>query len=163
MSMNTVLAVGGIVALCAVLTLTSPARRNLLAWRWGGSGPRWVILRSSVSWTPTKTLRAWTSLGVVIFAGAVVIWILGAWFVAILVALIALSLFGMAFGGWRTNRPLAPPTSDPVADVVDRNLLRFSPRVDDLIREICALGGRGRLEGFDWGDPAAPRSNLDEL
>jgi hypothetical protein len=161
--MNTVLAVGGTVALCAVLALTSSARRNLLAWKWGGSGPRWVMMRSSVRRTRPTTLRAWTALGVLVVTAAVAIWVLGAWFVAILVGLIGLSLLGMAFGGWRTNRSLAPPTSDPVADVVDRGLLRFSPRVDDLIREICELGGRDRLAGFDWGDPNAPRRDLDGL
>ncbi|MFL5736303.1 MAG: hypothetical protein ACJ76P_03065 [Actinomycetota bacterium] len=30
-------------------------------------------------------------------------------------------------------------------------------------REICELGGRDRLEGFDWGDPDAPRRDLDGL
>ena len=160
--MTTFLRIGGIVALCAVLALTSSARRNLIAWRWGGrSEPRRV--RSSVRRTPPTTLLTWTALGVLVLVGAVAIWILGAWFVAILVGLIGLSLLGMAFGGWRTNRSLAPPTTDPVADVVDRGLLRFSPRVDDLIREICELGGRDRLAGFEWGDPNAPRSDLDGL
>jgi hypothetical protein len=79
------------------------------------------------------------------------------------VALIGFSVLGMAFGGRRTNRSLAPPTNDPVADVVDRGLLRFSPRVDDLIREICELGGRDRLAGFDWGDQHAALRELDGL
>ena len=159
------LTVGAMVALCCLLVFTSNARRNLVAWKWGGrSGARYVVRRSSPAGPDSSTkLRSWSIAGALVLAGAVATWIAGAWVVAVFVALIGLCLLGMAADGLRTNRALAPPTTDPVADVVDRQLLRFSPRVDDLIREICELGGRDQLRGFDWGDPNDPRGDLDGL
>ena len=160
-----------VTTLLGVLRFTSPAVRELSyrkgqLWYLGPSTkryPRAEAWRSHPSdAVPARAIWMWLGAAVVVINAALGAWGLGSWIGAAFVGLLAACLIGMAVGGWRTNRALRPRTEDPVVDVVDRGLLRFSPKVDELIREICAAGGRERLETFDWGDPGA-HVDVEEL
>ncbi|MFL5736559.1 MAG: hypothetical protein ACJ76P_04400 [Actinomycetota bacterium] len=157
--------------LLGVLRFTSPAVRELSyrkgqLWYLGPSTKRYPTAdewRSHPSAAVSaRDLWIWTGAAVVLIASAVATWTIGSILVSVVLIVIALCLLGMAIGGYRTNRYLRHQERDPVADVVDRGLLRFSPKTDDLIRQICAAGGRGRLEDFPWGDPEI-HGNLPEL
>src|SRR4051794_34466610 len=157
--------------LLGVVRFTSPALRELSyrkgqLWYLGPSTKRYPAAdewRSHPSAAvSTRDLWIWTSAAVVLIAAAAVTWMLGSIIVAVIIIVIALCLLGMTIGGYRTNRYLRPRETDPVGDVVDRGLLRFSPKTDELIRQICDAGGRDRLEGFPWADPEI-RGNLPEL
>jgi hypothetical protein len=84
--------------------------------------------------------------------------------VGILLGAFAICLTAMWIAGWRERRRLGRPLSPPVIAVVDEGRLRFGPATDGLIRGICAMGGRRRLEAaFDWGDGRSEPLPHDEF
>jgi hypothetical protein len=159
--------VGWLAALGLVVLLGRVGGRSLPA-RWDS---RW-LMPLAFPWgtardrPPTRARGAAFALGAIAcLLLTIALWgPLGLPVVAVLVAPFSLALGGIAVESWIGLRRLGRRPTPAIRAIVDHGLLRFGPVADGLIRDICARGGRARLESsFDWSDPRAMPLPFDEF